>query len=145
MKPVLFLIAAAASVALSACEAATPAERAPLEMKTIEETPPRLAAVDPPPLLQTGIIPPTATAPPPEETKAPSREPTAAEALKAKTSLPFAPHIAMDPVDGSKLTITIDTPVFLYKDRWYYFSSEGNRRAFRANPAQYLTGPFARY
>ena len=65
--------------------------------------------------------------------------------MKAKTNLPFTPLIAMDPVDGSKVSITVDTPVFSYKDRWYYFSSAANKATFRANPDVYSTGRLASY
>ena len=71
--------------------------------------------------------------------------PATEDEMKAKTNLPFTPLIAMDPVDGSKVSITVDTPVFSYKDRWYYFSSAANKATFRANPDVYSTGRLASY
>ena len=54
-----------------------------------------------------------------------------------RASLPFAPAIAMDPVDGSKISIRADTPQFEYKGRIFYFHSAENRATFQANPEQY--------
>ena len=36
------------------------------------------------------------------------------------------------------------TPVFEYKGKIYYFSSEANKRAFAANPEAYLKGGYMR-
>lgn len=62
------------------------------------------------------------------------------EALRA--SLPFAPAISLDPVDGSKLSIRTTTPVADYKGHLYYFASEANKRTFLANPEQFAKGIF---
>lgn len=51
--------------------------------------------------------------------------------------LPFAPSVAMDPVDGSKVIITQETPMANYKDRIYYFSSDATRKTFMADPSHY--------
>lgn len=59
--------------------------------------------------------------------------------------LPFAPLIAMDPVDGSKVSIRVETPVTEYKDRLYYFGSAQNKAAFVADPEKYATGSLSKY
>jgi len=53
-------------------------------------------------------------------------------------SLPFAPAISLDPVDGSKVSLTISTPTALHHNLIYYFSSEENRDVFVADPAAYV-------
>ncbi|HVT43288.1 MAG TPA: YHS domain-containing protein [Thermoanaerobaculia bacterium] len=65
--------------------------------------------------------------------------------LAATMELPFAPPIAMDPVDGGKVSITAATPMTEYRGKLYYFTSEANKRAFVANPQTYLTGQLATY
>lgn len=62
-----------------------------------------------------------------------------------RISLPFAPPIAMDPVDGSKLSINAATPTYEYKGKIYYFSTSGNRAAFIADPDKYAKGALSRY
>ena len=62
-----------------------------------------------------------------------------------RVSLPFTPAIAMDPVDGSKLSITTLTPTFEYKGKIYYFSSTGNRSAFTADPEKFVKGALSKY
>ena len=59
--------------------------------------------------------------------------------------LPFSPKIAMDPVDGSKISIQRLTPTAEYKGRVYYFSSVPNRSEFIRNPDDYLSGRFSSY
>jgi len=63
------------------------------------------------------------------------------EAMRA--SLPFAPAIAMDAVDGSKISIRASTPTLEYKNKLYYFSSEDHKRQFLADPEQYTKGVFS--
>ncbi|HEX8252887.1 MAG TPA: YHS domain-containing protein [Thermoanaerobaculia bacterium] len=63
---------------------------------------------------------------------------------KIRTSLPFTPAIAMDPIDGSKISIRAATPTFEYKGKIYYFSSEANRDQFKANPEANLKGGMMR-
>jgi YHS domain-containing protein len=91
------------------------------DMKTIDTADVRPTVMDPPPVL-------TEEAPPPK-------------ALRA--SLPFAPAIGMDPVDGSKISIRATTPMTEYKNKIFYFSSEENKRTFASNPEQYSKGPFS--
>lgn len=57
-----------------------------------------------------------------------------------RAQLPFAPAIAMDPVDGSKISIRADTPTLEYKGRIFYFHSAENKATFQANPDQYMKG-----
>jgi YHS domain-containing protein len=109
------------------------------EYKTIHSTPPQPASLQPPPMLQD-------EAPPPKPKAMPWETPTpivlSPEDEKLRASLPFTPAIAMDPIDGSKVSIRATTPTHEYKGRIYYFSSEANKRAFLANPQAYLTGKF---
>ncbi|HUP49416.1 MAG TPA: YHS domain-containing protein [Thermoanaerobaculia bacterium] len=132
--------------ALAAC--ARPASRAPqaaepqvTEMRTIESVDPRPRVLDPPPMLLD-------EAPPPKPKVQPWETPTpivlSPEDEKFRAALPFSPAIAMDPVDGSKISMRANTPAVEYQGRIYYFSSEANRRAFVASPEQYLTGRFTR-
>lgn len=59
---------------------------------------------------------------------------------RVRASLPFTPAIAMDPIDGSKISIRANTPTFEYKGKIYYFSTEASRDAFKANPEAMLKG-----
>ena len=109
-------------------------------MKTIDSADVRPAAIDPPPMLTDEAPPPKpkenvaqADAPPP-----PSQQD---EVLRA--ALPFAPAIAMDPIDGSKISIRASTPTIEYKNKIFYFSSETNKRVFTSNPEQYTKGVFS--
>jgi len=109
------------------------------EMRTIESVDPRPQVTDPPPELLD-------EAPPPKPKVQPWEKPTpivlSPEDEKLRASLPFSPAIAMDPVDGSKISMRATTPTFEFKGRIYYFSSEANKSAFAASPQQYLTGRF---
>jgi len=133
------------TIGLSLAACARPAPRArsprpPADMQTVDSVDPRPAVIDPPPVLtDEGPAPKpkgnvlSADAPPP-----PSPQD---EALRA--SLPFAPAIALDPVDGSKISIRAGTPTGEYKGHFFYFSSEANKRTFMANPEQFTKGVFA--
>jgi YHS domain-containing protein len=131
-------------IALAACHRAAPPARpaAPraADVRTIDTTPPRPAPLQPPPVL-------TDEAPPPKSTvgqmtmDAPPPPTPQDEAVRA--SLPFSPAIALDPVDGQKISIRATTPMAELKGRVYYFSSEENKRTFLANPTPYLHGVFA--
>jgi YHS domain-containing protein len=65
--------------------------------------------------------------------------------VEAPIIMPFAPLIAMDPVDGSKVSIRVETPVTEYKNRLYYFSSAQNKTAFLADPELFATGALSKY
>ena len=110
-------------------------------MRTIESVDPRPQVLEPPPIL-------TDEAPPPKPKVQPWETPKpivfSPEDDRLRASLPFVPAIAMDPVDGSKISMRANTPTFEYKGRIYYFQNENNKRAFAAAPDQYLTGRFTR-
>ncbi len=62
-----------------------------------------------------------------------------------KLDLPYAPAIAMDPVDGSKVSLSTLTPIHEYKKKFYYFSSAANKQQFVASPETFLKGGLAKY
>jgi YHS domain-containing protein len=131
-----------AALTLAACDATTvPQPNAQSEMRTINSAPPRPAVLDAPPTLQD-------EAPPPKPKVMPWETPTpivfTPEDEKLRASLPFTPAIAMDPIDGSKLSIRAATPTFEYKGKIYYFSSEENKRTFVAKPDEYMKGAFTK-
>ncbi len=145
-------VVAVLALAAAACDQSPAVAEQPVAVQTIENAPPRLGTIDPPPTLEERTMP-APTPPLPTETAAtatpvaPGKQPVPplTEEMAAKTNLPFTPSIAMDPVDGSKVSITADTPVSSYKDRWYYFSSAANKAAFRANPETYVKGSLSKY
>jgi YHS domain-containing protein len=110
------------------------------EMRTIDSSDLRPATVDPPPML-TDEAPPIKTVTGLAQADAPPPPTPADEALRA--SLPFTPAIAMDPVDGSKISIRASIPTVEYKNKLYYFANEDHKRAFMANPEQYTKGLFS--
>ncbi len=61
---------------------------------------------------------------------------------QVRSALPFTPAIAMDPIDGSKISIRATTPTFEYKGKIYYFSTEANRTTFSSNPDAILKGGY---
>lgn len=119
--------------------ASTPAAVTHAEVRTIDSVDPRPAVNDPPPMLREEAAPPRPTGQP-WEVKQPV--PLTAEDERMRAALPFTPAIAMDPIDGSKISILARTPTFEYKGHIYYFSSEENKRAFAAGPDQYAKGLF---
>ena len=137
MKRFAVLILAVISCARSAPKAHV--AQADTNIQTIDSTPPQPAPLSPPPVLTDEGPPPkppgnvqTADAPPPFSPQD--------EAMRA--AMPFAPAIALDPVDGSKISIRANTPTAEYKGHVFYFSSEANKRTFMASPDQYLKGSF---
>jgi YHS domain-containing protein len=111
------------------------------EMKTIETVDPRPTVIDPPPVLQD-------EAPPPQPKQMPWEPPQVVvmtpEDEKVRAALPFSPAIAMDPVNGDKISIRATTPTFEYKGRIFYFTNEENRRTFIANPDQFTKAGFTK-
>lgn len=112
------------------------------DVQTIDSTEVKPTVLDPPPVLtDEGPAPKaakvgeviTADAPPPPTPQD--------EALRA--SLPFAPAIALDPVNGAKISIRANTITWDYKGRIFYFSTEESRRTFQANPQQFTKGVFS--
>lgn len=128
----------AAFALLAACDSGVqqPAPNA-VRMQTINSVAPAPATLEAPPVLQEEAPPPRPKTMP-RETAAP----ISAEDEKVRAALPFTPAIAMDPIDGSKISIRAATPTFEYKGKIYYFSSEANRRTFSANPDAILKGGF---
>jgi YHS domain-containing protein len=110
-------------------------------MRTIESVDPRPKVIQPPPMLQDEAPPPKPKVQPWETPKPIIMSP---EDEKLRASLPFVPAIAMDPVDGSKISMRATTPTFEYKGRIYYFQNEANKKTFAANPEAHLTGRFTR-
>lgn len=136
------LLAAALLVAGCNRSAAQPAQAASqAELRTIDSINPGPVVFDPPPVLTDEAPPPKPKALP-WETPEPIVLTPEDEAIRA--SLPFSPAIAMDPVDGSKISIRANTPIVDYKGRLYYFSSEANKRQFAANPEEFLKGSFSK-
>lgn len=140
MRRLLPLTLLPLALATAACDSATsPAQ--PAQMQTINNVRPAPSPLDPPPMLQD-------EAPPPKPKAVPFQTQTpivfSPEDEKVRAALPFSPAIAMDPIDGGKISIRATTPTFEYKGKIYYFSNEENRKLFSANPEQYLKGGFLR-
>jgi len=140
MKLAIIVAAAVLAAACGGSSKSGVSQGGHAEMKTIDSADVRPAVIDPPPMLADEAPPPKpkanvarADAPPPASPQD--------EALRA--SLPFAPAIAMDPVDGSKISIRASTPTLEYKNKIFYFSSEANKRVFTANPEQFTKGVFS--
>lgn len=114
-------------------------DQASAAMQSINSVPAQPAPLDPPPQLQD-------EAPPPKPKALPWEKPTpivfSPEDEKLRASLPFTPAIAMDPVDGSKISIRANTPTFEFEGKIYYFSSEAHRSQFKADPKSFLKGRF---
>jgi YHS domain-containing protein len=110
------------------------------DLRTIDSANVRPAMIDAPPML-------TDEAPPPKTTtnlaQADAPPPPTAQDEALRAALPFAPAIAMDAVDGSKISIRASTPTIEYKNKLYYFSTEDHKRTFLANPEQYTKGVFS--
>ena len=126
---------------LAACDAATPTRTQSAGVATINTVPPRPAPLEQPPMLQDEAPPPKPKVMPWETQKPIVFTP---EDEKVRASLPFSPPIAMDPIDGSKISIRAATPTYEYKGKIYYFSTEENKRIFMASPEQGLKGGFMR-
>lgn len=128
------------ALAVTACDSAPPPATS-ARLQSINTVQPVPAPLDPPPMLND-------EAPPPKPKALPWETPTpivfSPEDEKVRASLPFSPAIAMDPIDGGKISIRATTPTFEYKGKIYYFSSEENKRNFAANPEQYLKGGYMR-
>lgn len=121
-------------------QAATTPAAPHAEMRTIENSGARPRLYDPPPMLTDEAPPPK----PRDPIAAANQIPLTDEDERIRARLPFAPAIAMDPVDGSKVSIRATTPTLDLKGRTYYFSSEENKRLFQANPDQFTKGVFSK-
>ena len=135
----------------AACGLETERPQQAVEMRTINNTPPQPLPPEPSPELDGYVaevpLPLPDVAPAGEDVVDPANDTAAMERqMEARTiKLPFAPAIAMDPVDGQKVSITPQTLTVEYKNKIYYFNSAANRAAFSASPDQYLTGALASY
>ena len=139
MKALLYLLVCCLATVAAGCR--DDGQAAPVaEMRTIENTPLQPMPVQPPPQVneQEALPKPKEPAPGMPVEDAPA-EP------QKMIELPFAPAIAMDPVDGSKVPIRAETPTFEYKNKIYYFGSAANRQAFAANPEGFLKEKLAKY
>jgi YHS domain-containing protein len=135
-------IAAAATFLLTACDSGTVApELKPSEMVSIHTTAPRPAPLPPPQMLTDEAPPPKPKVMAWEVAKPIVFSP---EDEKVRAALPFSPAIAMDPIDGSKISIRAATPIFEYKGKIYYFSTEANKQQFASNPDAVLKGGLMR-
>jgi YHS domain-containing protein len=126
---------------LAACgqtQPAAPHPRSASEIRTLDNAGARPAVYDPPPAL-TDEAPSPGSVMISTSTQAPLTEQD--EQLRGR--LPFAPAIALDPVDGSTVSIRVSTPTFEYKGHIYYFASEADKSQFSANPEQFTKGVFA--
>ena len=138
---VCFLSAFAACKAPKRTRAAkAPAKVRTSDMHTIDDVAPRPIVLDPPPVLRDEAPPPKPLTQPWETPEPVKLTP---EDEKVRAALPFAPAIALDPVDGEKISILATTPTFDYKGRVFYFASEENKRTFMGNPEQYAKSAFA--
>jgi YHS domain-containing protein len=141
----LLCTTAAAALLLTACgepPATTGRQVASAGVATINTVPPAPAPLEPPPMLVDEAPPPKPK--PLHQWHVPEPIIFSPEDEKLRASLPFSPAIAMDPIDGSKISIRATTPTFEYKGKIYYFSSEESRRQFMANPAAALKGGLMR-
>jgi YHS domain-containing protein len=141
MRRFLALTLLPLALATTACDSATSNAQQSAQMQTINNVRPAPSPLDPPPMLQDEAPPPKPKAVP-FQTQVPIV--FSPEDEKVRAALPFSPAIAMDPIDGGKISIRATTPTFEYKGKIYYFSNEENRKLFSANPEQYLKGGFLR-
>ena len=140
MKRVSVLLTAFAFVA---CDSAPrPSQTASAQVQTIHSLPAQPAPLNPPPMLQDEAPPPKPK--PLHQWDIPEPIIFSPEDEKLRAALPFTPAIAMDPIDGSKISIRAATPTFEHKGKIYYFSSEANRNTFAANPDATLKGGFTK-
>lgn len=138
----LITIAAAATLLLTGCDSGTAAADLPAsEMVSIHSVPPRPAPLVPPPMLLDEAPPPKPKVLAWEIAKPIVFSP---EDEKVRSALPFSPAIAMDPIDGSKISIRAATPTFEYKGKIFYFSTEANKSQFASNPEAVLKGGLMR-
>jgi YHS domain-containing protein len=143
MKPAVFLLAFALACSRPATTKSTQASASSTssDVQTIDNADPRPAILDPPPMLTDEGIPTAKPKSSVAQADAPSPPTPQDEALRA--SLPFAPAIGMDPVDGSKISIRANTPRVEVKGKLFYFSSEANKAKFTAEPDVYMKGVFS--
>jgi YHS domain-containing protein len=130
----LLVIAAACGQARQSAKAPDPKG-----IHTLESADARPAVIDPPPVL-TDEAPAIKLR---DAVAAANLVPLTPADEQIRAKMPFAPAIAMDPVDGSKISIRATTPTVEVKGKLFYFSSEENKRTFLANTDQYMKGLFS--
>jgi YHS domain-containing protein len=138
--PMRRLVFTATLLTLAACDSGVqprPAQAA--QMQTINSVAPAPATLEQPLTLQDEAPPPKPKAMPFQPSVVVVLTP---EDEKVRAALPFSPAIAMDPIDGSKISIRATTPTFEYKGKIYYFSNEANKHTFTSNPDANLKGGF---
>jgi len=140
------LLVLTVATALAACDSAPPAQprnraqASSSRVETITTVRPQPAPLDPPPTL-------VDESPPPKPKVLPGGGPApifSAEDERLRASLPFTPAIAMDPVDGSKISLRANTPTLEYKGVLYYFANDANKRLFVNDPDRALRGGYLR-
>jgi YHS domain-containing protein len=128
---------------LAACAAdQQPTRTQSAGVATINTVAPQPAPLEPPPMLSDEAPPPKPK--PLNQWHTPEPVILSPEDEKVRAALPFSPAIAMDPVDGSKISIRATTPTFEYKNKIYYFSTEKNKQIFAGNPEEALKGGYMR-
>ena len=132
---VLLFLAAACGQQQPAARQASDA----ISMETLESADAGPSVLDPPPTLNHATLAPK----PHDEATAKTQTPLTADDEQLRAALPFTPAIAMDPVDGSKISIRATTPTLELRNHIYYFSSEANRQTFAANPDHFTKGLFS--
>lgn len=144
MNRTFFIVTLLAAALAAGCRAESRARKAQpqpnSEMRTIDSADVRPGMIDAPPMLIDEAPPPKTTT---NLAQANAPLPPTAQDEAMRAALPFAPAIAMDAIDGSKISIRASTPTVEYKNKLYYFSSEDHKREFVANPEQYTKGLFS--
>lgn len=125
---------------LAACDASQPVRQQGAGVATINTVAPAPAPLPQPPTIQDEAPPPKPK--PLNQWHTPEPVVFTPEDEKVRAALPFSPAIAMDPIDGSKISITATTPTLEYKGKIYYFSNEANKHTFGTNPEAALKGGF---
>lgn len=126
----------------AACDSAPPQNAQQAQLQTVNSIPAQPAQLNPPPMLSDEAPPPKPK--PINQWNIPEPVILSPEDEKVRGSLPFSPAIAMDPIDGSKISIRATTPTLEYKGKIYYFSSPENKQQFVANPEAVLKGGMMR-
>ena len=143
------ILVAALVVPLAACTDDRPQQV--VQMQTLESVPLQAVPASTEPMLDDFVqevplpLEPVVPEDPGQTSTNPDEDPEVKTREPVSIRLPFAPAIAMDPVDGQKVSITAETPTVEYKGRIYYFNDTANRATFSRNPDTYLTGTFAAY
>ena len=129
--------------AFVACDSAPrPSQTASAQVQTIHSLPAQPAQLNPPPMLLDEAPPPKPK--PLHQWDIPEPIIFSPEDEKLRAGLPFTPAIAMDPIDGSKISIRAATPTFEYKGKIYYFSTEANKQQFASNPEAIVKSGFTK-